>query len=102
MNKEQIAKSLHYMMSGFKVSIGEPPYPPWDALSDLRRQFFTDAIEFVNKDTTPEQVHDFWVEWTEKNEPGHASLIPFEDLSLTEKIKDDIVIVILNMFKKYE
>jgi hypothetical protein len=35
----------------------------------------------VGDDTTEREVHDAWAVWCEARDPGHRSLIPFDDLT---------------------
>lgn len=89
------------MMSGFKVSIGENPYLPWEKMHPSYQEMVLGWVDRVHEGSTPEDVHIYWMEWAKIHKPEHNSIIPFENMSLTEQIKDDIIVVLSNMFKKY-
>ena len=91
--RENIAKSIHEIISGYKVSIGELPYQPYDV--GRWGGLLEALIEYVENDidgVTPEDIHDKWVSWAEQHDPLHASIIPFDEMSDTEKIKDWLVL----------
>lgn len=99
---EQIGKAIHYMLSGFKVAVGQRPYKHWEDLDPDTKRLFTDAIEFVTSgERTPEDIHNYWAEYAKKVNPTHESLIPFDELSEIEKLKDEFVITIINHMVKY-
>lgn len=108
MNRDTIARSIHEMMSGFKVSIGEAPYEPYETQNTDYVDFLKGAVDFVKiadefytGGCTPEDIHEYWLKWAQKNRPNHASLIPFDDMPISEKMKDDFVIHIIRTYIKY-
>lgn len=109
MTTVQAAKSLNAILSGFKTSIGEPPYSAWEDLSELRQRFLIDAIPFVcklgnevrNHEIRCQRVHNYWIEWSQINDPTHSSLIPYSELSATEKIKDGLVVNTILAMERY-
>lgn len=91
---EEAAKAIHYTISGYIQSIGEPPYCLWDEVSADIKQMLLNAVCLIQTkpNITPEEIHDYWCDFARQYMPHHPSLVPFEDLSRTEKIKDRLVI----------
>lgn len=104
MSNLQIAKILHGMMSVFREGIGETPYPKWEELSPETHILYYGAIDLVKNSIyiTPEEIHEYWMEWAKKYKPNHISIIPYSELSHTEKQKDHLIISIIeSLLQKY-
>ena len=105
----QAAKSLHCILSGFKVSIGEEAYPEWEEISERRQKFFIDAVPYVleitkfesDHEKRCEYVHEYWIEWSVMYDSSHMSLVGYDKLSDTEKIKDGLVVNAILAFADY-
>ncbi len=101
-NREQIGKAIHYMLSGFKIAVGQRPYKHWEDLDARTKKLFEDAIDYVlEKKPDAKGIHDYWMEYAQEVDPTHESIIPFEDLSAIEKLKDEFVIMIVHHMNKY-
>ena len=104
MNTEQIAQIVHTAVNTFRLTIGEEDLGTWENLDEDRKQLTRNAVtrtvEYPN--ISPEDQHEIWAK--EKREQGwtygaekcpknltHPSLIPYEQLSENEKIKDKLV-----------
>ena len=103
MNKEKIAIILHNMMSEFRCNVGQERYLPWTELDDVTKQLYYSAIDGVTKGifTTPEQIHDYWMEWAKTNKSDHSCIVPYEELSGIEKAKDELVLNMIRIFSIY-
>jgi hypothetical protein len=103
MDKERISLILHNMMSEFRVNMGQEPYPIWITLDESVKQLYYGAIDRVTSGeiTTPEQIHDYWMEWAKTNKSDHSCIIPFEGLSGPEKAKDELVLHMIRIFNTY-
>lgn len=103
MNKEHIAIVLHNMMSEFRVNVSQEPYLPWSELNDDTHQLYYSAIDGVTKGifTTPEQIHDYWMEWAKINKNDHSCIVPYEELSGIEKAEDELVLHMIRIFSLY-
>jgi hypothetical protein len=93
----QIAKILHGMMSVFREGIGETPYPKWEELTVNTHILYDGAVELIKSGRyiTPQDIHNYWMEWAKKYKPDHISIIPYDELSETEKKKDQLIVSII-------
>lgn len=105
-NKHQIIKSLYEMMSAFKVSINEHPYCAFEIMENDEFETYdmlSNAVDLVlnNPNIEDKDIHDYWNNWAIIHKPKHLSLIPFEELSDTEKMKDAFIIALIRSMAKY-
>lgn len=93
------------MMAVFREGIGETPYPKWEDLDQPTIDLYLGAIDLVQSyeyhSVTPNRIHQYWHEWAKTHRPNHNSLIPFDQLSPTEKIKDQLVVSIISAIKEF-
>lgn len=77
---EEAAKAIHYTISGYKQSIGEPPYCLWNEVSAEIKQMLLNAVCLIQTklDITPEEIHDYWCDFARQYMPYHPSLVPFK------------------------
>lgn len=102
MEKLQIAKILHEMMSIFKTGIHEEPYPLWHELDTNTIDLYLGAIELVQSykyhNCSPARIHRYWQEWAKTHRVNHPSLLlDYKDLSKTEKQKDMFVVSLIRI-----
>lgn len=101
---ENLAIIIHYTLYGFKIAIGEKEYPLWENCSKAHQDLCIRGADLIsqNPNITAKEIHDFWVDWATKTNPDHQSIIPFEKLSLTEKLKDELCIVVIRAILNYK
>jgi hypothetical protein len=103
--QEQTAKSLYYMLSAFRESIGEPKYEgDWESKTFEYKELILGGISLVIRkgDITPSEIHDYWANWSRQFNPDHPSIIPFSELSETEKKKDSLFIALAKTLTQIE
>jgi hypothetical protein len=106
MNREEIrdliARSVHESIRAYQLALGEPPIPPWDEAESMQEST-REAVEFALRNPSPGAQHDHWVRskqrdgWTygpakDATKKTHPSMVPFDELSETERRKDAILI----------
>lgn len=102
-NQNTIAKHLHNILSGFRISNGQTPYPSFDNITSQNFELYLWAIDLVeqNPNITPIEIHNLWMEYAKNNIPDHPCIVPFEELTKEEKIKDDLTISVIKLMLKY-
>ncbi len=103
--QEQAAKSLYYMLSAFRESIGESGYEgDWESKPFEYKELILGGIKLVQSrsDITPSEIHDYWANWSRQFNPNHPSIIPFSELSETEKKKDSLFIALAKTLTQIE
>ena len=101
MNKTQIAKTLHVMLSAFCEANGQPAYDAWEDLKPEYVELLEGAIDLVSikcavgDSLTPSDIHDYWMEWAKTHKSDHNCIVPFDELSPLEKAKDALIISII-------
>ena len=97
-----LGKLVHGKISAFKAVIGENPYPSWEeSPQHLKDVCIGGARTALNADCTAKDIHDYWIDRMKAINPDHPSLVPFEELSVNEKIKDEIVVSTVKIYLKY-
>lgn len=100
-----IARTVHEAIRASQAALGEKEAPPWlDA--GWMQDSSMEAVEFALGDPTPGAQHESWVAakrrdgWSygaEKSDAKktHPSMVPFSDLSLSERQKDEVLIALV-------
>ena len=106
---ELISAVVHEALRAFVDEIGEPPLPPWTEAPEWMRSATLDGVRFrlENPYAPSSAQHDQWMR--EKLEGGwrygptkdeaaktHPSLLPYAELSETEKRKDALFAAIVS------
>jgi len=109
---EEIAKIIHSAtcnlnrMDGSKVE-------NWENLTEFQRENAKNAVKKIYSEPsrTPEALHNLWMEplikdgWTcgeyDHTSKTHPSILPFEELSDTEVLKDYIWYHLTEAFRNY-
>jgi hypothetical protein len=100
-----VARAVHETMRAYQHALHEAVAPPWDE-SDRIQASTREAVELALTNPTPGAQHEAWC--IAKRRDGwhhgptkdaalktHPSLVPFEDLSETEKLKDELLIAVV-------
>lgn len=105
---DDIARVAHEVNSAYRAAIGETPSAPWDHAPAAERASAIAGVEAIAHGdvTTPEDAHVAWMRlkqaegWTqgEVKDPvrkTHPDLIPYDDLSSEQKIKDTLFFAVV-------
>jgi hypothetical protein len=107
---ESTARACHEANKMYCESIGDTSQVTWDAASEVVKQAAYSGVIFAleNPDVTPEQMHmnwkrdkikAGWIYGPVKNEVTrtHPCLVNYEDLPEDQRVKDDILIMVVQM-----
>lgn len=107
-----IAQVCHAANSGFCKTLGDDSHPSWEDLDDEVKNSAIEGVKFTidNPSCTSEGQHNKWMEtkisqgWVygavkDSEKKTHPSLVPYQDLSLTEKLKDTLFRSIVTSLK---
>lgn len=115
MNKEQIARIAHETNKVYCESIGDNSQPSWQDAPDWQKQSALEGVEFHLAShargviPAPSASHDSWLEEKRRNgwkygpvkdpdKKEHPCFVPFEELSLDQKLKDYLFGAIVRAF----
>jgi hypothetical protein len=110
---ELCARAAHEMNRAWCIFIGDNSQKPWDEAPDWQKVSCRDGVLGVLAGNTPEQSHENWLRHKQangwvygptKNEANktHPAMMPYGDLPLEQKIKDQIYRdAVLAMSKAY-
>jgi hypothetical protein len=111
-----LARIVHEANKAFCESIGDTSQVSWSEAPEYNHRSAMIGVKAIcdNTDITPEESHDVWMEakkadgWVygevkDKEKKTHPSIVPYKDLSISEKYKDflvrDIVLSYINFRK---
>ena len=105
----KVAKVCHEVNRAYCKATGMPELPAWDEAPQWMRDSAIQGVRAMveSKATTPEQLHQKWVEykvkegwvWGPKKDPEkktHPSLLPYDALLPAEKVKDYLFAAVVN------
>jgi hypothetical protein len=106
---EFVARVVHEAIRSYQLLLGETPAPIWEE-AGWRQDSTREGVLFAMNNPTPGAQHEDWVRskiskgWKygpikDETLKTHPSLIPFSQLSQTEKNKDAILIAIVQSLK---
>lgn len=95
-----IAKAAHNANMAYCLSIGDTSQVPWDEAPENIKQSAVDGVEYhiKNPDVTPEQSHEKWLKFKEKDgwvygevkdaeKKEHPCMVPYDQLPVEQKSK---------------
>lgn len=113
-SEEHIARVCHEANRAYCIALGDVSHLPWDSAPEWQRE---SAIEGVKKHLEngylePRQSHDLWMShklrdgWTygpvkDVRLKQHPSLLPYDELPLSEKYKDFLFSAVCATFGQY-
>ena len=100
-----VARAVHEAIRAYQAAAGEEEAPPWEA-SGWMQESTLEAVEFALDNPTPGAQHAAWCEskrrdgWRygpakDESQKTHPSLVPFENLSESERRKDALLIAVV-------
>lgn len=100
-----IARTVHESIRAYQTYLGEAVAPPWEISGWMMQEATLEGVELAIRNPSPGASHELWMQslirggWVygpekDAEKKTHPSLIPFEQLSETEKTKDAIVVAI--------
>lgn len=107
---QNIARICHEANRVFRISLGETPGPNWDsAPEEMKDSTYIGVLECLDGNS-PEQLHESWLEerkskgWTygyplDREKKIHPNLIPYEQLDIGQKLKDDLFMTIVRSYR---
>lgn len=107
---QNIARLCHEANRVLQISLGEEVNPKWDKLSeDLKDSTYIGVLNSLDG-STPEQMHESWLVerraqgWTygyplDRVKKIHPNLIPYDKLSLDQKLKDTMFLAIVSNYR---
>lgn len=111
MNIEEIARAAHEANREFCLSLGDTSQVPWDEAPDNIKQSAIDGVKYFidNPGVTPQDMHNNWTKfklqdgWVygptkDAEKKTHPSLVPYSQLSHTERMKDDIFVATVTSY----
>ncbi|WP_374215312.1 RyR domain-containing protein [Streptomyces sp. NEAU-Y11] len=106
---EQVARVIHEANRAVQQIVGDPaPSSEWATSSWRERQATTQGVYRALEGRTPQQLHQDWCDhkvahgWRfgpVKSEQArtHPCLVPYEDLPMEQRIKDEIFLAIADI-----
>lgn len=102
-NVEKIARVCHQVTRSICACFGQPALPAWEDAPAWMRDSAKDGVRFhtTNPDASPSASHDNWAAmriaqgWVygpikDEEAKTHPCLVPFEDLSPSQQVKDHV------------
>lgn len=108
---QNIARLCHEANRVLQISLSEEVNPKWDELSDdLKDSTYIGVLNALDG-STPEKMHESWVierrsqGWTyghplDRVKKIHPNLIPYDELSLDQKLKDTMFLAIVSNYQR--
>lgn len=106
-----IARMCHEANRVMRISLDENPGPPWeDAPEEMKNSSYVGVLHAL-EGATPESMHESWLAerknqgWTygfplDREKKIHPNLIPYDDLSIGQKLKDDLFLTIVQTYAR--
>jgi hypothetical protein len=102
---EMLARSVHEAIRAYQASLGEPEAPGWRDAGWMQGSS-REAVEFALGNPTPGAQHEAWVRSKQRDgwvygavkdeaKKTHPSLVPFAELSDSERSKDALLIAVV-------
>ncbi|HZU84209.1 MAG TPA: RyR domain-containing protein [Polyangiaceae bacterium] len=100
-----VMRAVHETIRAYQEAVGEDPAPAWPDAGWMQEST-REAVEFALGDPTPGAQHEVWAAakrrdgWRygpkkDPKEKTHPSLVPFEQLSESERRKDALLIAVV-------
>ena len=112
MKVEQIAQVAHEINKAYCEAIGDNSQPSWENAPDWQKESAINGVNFhlSTPDAGPDASHNSWMKqkvesgWVygeEKNpeEKTHPCIVPFEELSLSQQVKDHLFRQVVHSLK---
>ena len=113
MTNKQIAMVAHEVNRAYCEAIGDNSQLPWGKAPKWQQQSSIDGVNFVklNPESTPEQIHEAWVETKRKDgwnygtiknpeKKQHPCITSYTNLPTEQKVKDSLYqAVVLSCFE---
>lgn len=111
MTNKDIAKIVHEANRQYCLSIGEHELEWAKATQDIKEWYLSSVEAIIDSpEITAEEIHDAWCsdktingwmygEIQDNDQKIHPCLVPYEDLSDSLKMKDKLMITIVNILK---
>lgn len=98
-NIEAVARAVHEVNRAYCISIGDNSQVAWEDAPEWQKSAVLPQVLSVLNGAAPKKLHDMWMKdkirngWTygpikDAAKKQHPSLIPYDQLSETEKAKD--------------
>lgn len=100
---EDVARIAYDANRRLNIVAGNVDYPTWDDVAPEDRLMFLEGVrgQWANPNRSAKQVHDYWMddriangwkygETRDFHLKTHPSLIPFEEISVLEQVKDTL------------
>ena len=110
-----IARTVHEAVQAWSTAHGQSDIPNWDDAPEwMRASTYESVVRVIeNAGMSGRELHQFWVEekmrdgWqygpTKSSEArAHPLMIPFDELPVTERLKDDLVVAIVRALTRQE
>lgn len=104
----RIARVVHEAIRAYQVAHGETPTEGWDEAEPWQRQVTIAGVRFraAHPTATAQELHEAWASelrslgWTlgpykDARAKTHPSLVPFSELPVRERRKDDLFAAIV-------
>lgn len=104
------ARLAHGLLSSYKEFHGQEVDPPYEELSEEKRNGLTNAVKAVltNPNMTPEQEHNLWMEhmvqegWQYGDQENseaktHPDIRPYGELDKVERYKDVLFVTLVKL-----
>lgn len=111
---ELIAQTCHAANRAIQISIGDPEVSPvWEEAPNWQKQSAFDGVKKALGGATPEELHESWREFKRKDgwaygevkdaeRKLHPCMVPYDQLSLNQSMKDEVFHAIVKTFKDME
>lgn len=108
------ARVCHEANREIQIATGDPaPSPEWDEADDWQKDSAREGVVHAFNGATPEELHDEWRKykyadgWSygihkDAELKTHPCLVPYEELSPEQRLKDNIFQSIVRAFKDHK
>jgi hypothetical protein len=105
------ARAAHEANRAWCITTGDTSQASWDDADDWQRSSAIEGVRGVLNGNTPQQSHESWLAHKEQDgwvygetknsaEKTHPCMVPYEELSEDQRVKDDIFVATVTAFAK--